>query len=1306
MARQEEQKILIKNARSKFLAMATAYSLGVFNDNFFKQAAMLLAVAAGKSRLQGIATVLFSLPFVLFSSYAGWYSDKFVKRNVIIWTKILEFAAMIAGAYGILFSNWFCIVAMVGLMGFQSTLFSPALNGSIPELYPEWYVPKANALLKLVTTLFILLGIALAGIALDQNWFNAEPFNFGRFLVSIIILSVSLIGVAASFKVNKYESKSTSEPFPWFGPINSIKDLFIIKKDKELFLALMGSCFFYGVSSFIVLTLNAYGLAQLNYSQTLTGLMSVALMIGICAGSILAAKLYSANKWHRLISLSIAGIAAGLGAVSAIASMSQSIQKTVLFSSLVLTGCFGGLLLIPIASFIQIRPAENEKGKILGVCNFIDFTGILIGGQIFSMVSNINPSIVLFYLCLFCFAAAIIFYFNIRDLKMKNSKNLCNSIIIFFLKCVLFIRYSIKISGLDKIKKTSGKGILFLPNHPALIDPVILYSVLYNKFQPRPLAAQEQLDSHLVNFFAKRVNPISVPDIHLTGKENKDSALKSVMITAEALKSGDNVILYPSGRLYTQYLENIGANSSVEFILKEIPGVQIVLIKTSGLWGGSLSRADGTYPSFTKKMKIYIISLFLNLIFFGPRRKVTIDIVEPADFPRNSDRLIINKYLENFYNNGALKNTFVPYNWFQGFAPKILPEPEQRKISGNVENVSKEIRDKVIEYLKKKTGIKGVSLESNLSADLGIDSISLADIMVWIESEFNVALEDMEGIHTAGDCVIAAAGIIVSGKSEELSNVNIEWFKPNTMDKTIIFQKENLGEIFLEISRKFPNQLIIADKNSGSKTYADLTAAIIIFQKYFSGFAGDRIGIMLPASVASVVSYFGALFSGKVPVMINWTVGEKQMKYSLEQTNVSFVVTSKQLLNKIKSQGFDYSQMKINWIFLEEFAAAVSKLDKLSAFLKSRFPSKFLNVGKIKDTAVILFTSGSEDNPKSVPLSHKNIIQNIRDVLEYVKLENSDVILGMLPPFHSFGITATMMMPLCLGLKTAYHPNPTEGVMLAKIISAYKVSMLVGTPTFLNGIMRCAIKKQMQSVKIIAAGAEKCSEHVFNAIKEICPQAVVCEGYGITECSPIVSFNPTDKPAAGTIGKVLKSIEYAIINPETRERVGKGAPGMLLVRGDSIFSGYLNEKDNNPFMEFDNKTWYKTGDLVSENENGYLVFQGRLKRFIKIGGEMISLPAIESVLNKNLIPDNFDNEGPAFAVEELLLENSSKLVLFTILDADKSTVNTAIRKSGLSNLHAIYRIIKLDELPVLGTGKTDYKKLKSLLTEFLKKENI
>ncbi len=154
---------------------------------------------------------------------------------------------------------------------------------------------------------------------------------------------------------------------------------------------------------------------------------------------------------------------------------------------------------------------------------------------------------------------------------------------------------------------------------------------------------------------------------------------------------------------------------------------------------------------------------------------------------------------------------------------------------------------------------------------------------------------------------------------------------------------------------------------------------------------------------------------------------------------------------------------------------------------------------------------------------------------------------------------------------------------------------------------------------------------------------------------------------------------------------------MLFVRGNSVFSGYLNEQNKNPFVEYHSKMWYKTGDIVSENINGYLIFKGRLKRFIKIGGEMISLPAIENVLNEKLITPDYNQDGPVFAVDELILENNSKIVLFTTIDIDKSEVNNAIRKAGFSNLYTIYKVFKLDFIPVLGTGKTDYKKLKGIV---------
>ena len=168
--------------------------------------------------------------------------------------------------------------------------------------------------------------------------------------------------------------------------------------------------------------------------------------------------------------------------------------------------------------------------------------------------------------------------------------------------------------------------------------------------------------------------------------------------------------------------------------------------------------------------------------------------------------------------------------------------------------------------------------------------------------------------------------------------------------------------------------------------------------------------------------------------------------------------------------------------------------------------------------------------------------------------------IGMLPPFHSFGLTGTVLLPLCAGVKSVYHPNPTEAIALAGLIEAYKVSILVGTPTFLNGIARASKPQQLASLKLAFSGAEKCPESVYTTLKQLCPDLTILEGYGITECSPIVSYNRPESHKPYTIGKVVDSVEYAIINIDTKKKVAYGNTGILLVRGASIFNGYLNYK--------------------------------------------------------------------------------------------------------------------------------------------------
>jgi long-chain-fatty-acid--[acyl-carrier-protein] ligase len=291
----------------------------------------------------------------------------------------------------------------------------------------------------------------------------------------------------------------------------------------------------------------------------------------------------------------------------------------------------------------------------------------------------------------------------------------------------------------------------------------------------------------------------------------------------------------------------------------------------------------------------------------------------------------------------------------------------------------------------------------------------------------------------------------------------------------------------------------------------------------------------------------------------------------------------------------------------------------------------------------------------------------------------------------------------------AHHPDPTEAATLARIIEAYRTTIMVGTPTFLDAIARAATAEQLSSLRLAVTGAEKCPERTYDRLEQINPEMEVLEGYGVTECSPIISVNRPGRSRRGTIGEPMGSIQWAIVDVETQSRHAEpGSQGMLLVRGPSVFGGYMHYDGPGPFAEFDGQQWYRTGDLVVEEPGRVLRFSGRLKRFVKMGGEMISLPAIESVLAGAFEappPGPGDvaarqaqaTRGPSLAVEAAGQEGQVEIVLFTTGLLDREAVNRAIRDAGLSPLHNIRRVIQLDEIPVLGTGKCDYRELKRRL---------
>jgi long-chain-fatty-acid--[acyl-carrier-protein] ligase len=870
-------------------------------------------------------------------------------------------------------------------------------------------------------------------------------------------------------------------------------------------------------------------------------------------------------------------------------------------------------------------------------------------------------------------------------------------IIVLVMRTLLRLRYGLTIKGLDAIKpSTADQGILFLPNHPALIDPVIMYVTLFDRFRPRPLADESQVNIPVLRRVVKWARCVTIPDIATKGRQSRDEVVAAMAEITSSLHQGDNVLLYPSGRIYHSRYESIRGNGGVAAILKQAPDIRVVLARTTGLWGSSFSRADGGKPSLLADTLKHLFYVVVNGLFFMPRRQVVLEFVEPLDIPHSGDRMALNRYLEDFYNQQAPGNTVVPHFWWQGSRPRPMPEPGQKRVAGDSGRVSEAVRQQVFAKITALSGAQNIDGRDSLAGELGIDSLGLAELAVWIEQEFGYVVDDLESVQTAGDLLLAASGQLISRKNDQVEPPPAAWFAVPDKEPLVLGQGRTITELFLSQARKNPGKALIADLRSGVRTHREIIVALHLMVPVFARLPGRNVGLMLPAGVGCTIAYLALLFAGKTPVMVNWTVGAGNMAYCLDKVGVTTVVSARALLTRLAGQGIGLDDLAVEWLHMEDMVKAFSLPGKIVAKLRSYGSWSLLGrQGDAEEIAAILFTSGSEARPKAVPLSHGNFLANLRDVAQVLQFHGDDSMLGILPPFHSLGLTGTLLLSVCMGMKTVYHANPTEAGVLAKICEVYKTTVLIGTPTFLNGILRAAQPGQLDSLRLVFTGAEKCPGHVYQAVADHCPQVVMCEAYGVTECAPGVSLNRPDRPVPGTIGPLLPSMEHVLVDVESRRPVALGEQGMLLVRGPNVFKGYLHHDGKQPFVEHDGRQWYETGDLVSEDEQGVLTFRGRLKRFIKLGGEMISLPAIEAALLATV--DSDKDEAVPLAVEATPDEEHPEVVLFTTFEITREAANKAIREAGLSPLHNIRRLVPVEEIPVLGTGKTDYQALKKML---------
>ena len=381
-------------------------------------------------------------------------------------------------------------------------------------------------------------------------------------------------------------------------------------------------------------------------------------------------------------------------------------------------------------------------------------------------------------------------------------------------------------------------------------------------------------------------------------------------------------------------------------------------------------------------------------------------------------------------------------------------------------------------------------------------------------------------------------------------------------------------------------------------------------------------------------------------------------------------------------------------IFIEDILASLGRFEKALAFVKSILPTALLKrIGgaiKLDRAAVILFTSGSEKDPKVVQLTQKNLLSNIDSFSEMMQIYDMDNLLAVLPYFHVFGLTINLWTPLCLGMTSITYANPLDFKTIAGIIKEDKPELLVGTPLFLEGYAKQSQPGDFDSIRLAVSGADKCPDTLRTIYREK-HSIEIFEGYGATETSPVISANPRDANRPGSIGIPIPGTEVKIQHYETGEDCKVGEIGKILVKGDGVMQGYLNDMEESSLRI--KSGWYDTGDLGYLDEDGYLWHKGRMKRFVKIGGEMISLVAVEEALNA-ITPE----EVECCAVELPDAKRGSKIVAVTTADIDPQQIAKQLSEE-LPNLALPKKYVTIPEFPRMGSGKTDFRTLTGMVRD-------
>lgn len=502
------------------------------------------------------------------------------------------------------------------------------------------------------------------------------------------------------------------------------------------------------------------------------------------------------------------------------------------------------------------------------------------------------------------------------------------------------------------------------------------------------------------------------------------------------------------------------------------------------------------------------------------------------------------------------------------------------------------------------------------------------------------------------------------------------------------------GSVFLALvdaRRKYGGKTpAIVDGDERVLSYDEvIRAALALGHALKKGTApGDAVGVMLPTGAAAVIAFFALSAYGRVPAMLNFTSGAAGLTSAIRTAKIKKVVTAHRFVDLAKLESLIAELGKAaELIYLEDVREKLSIVDKGFAAVGGLLPSVVATRPPDRSPAVILFTSGTEGEPKGVALSHTNLLSNVEQVRSHIQLFPTDVLFNPLPTFHCFGLTVGALMPLYLGIKAIFHPTPLQPHEIVRRIKDSGATILLSTDTFISQYARAGEQGDLNSLRLAVCGAERLRDETRALLRKKYSIELL-EGYGVTEAAPVVAANQIGANRPGTVGKFMAGMEHRLDPVE-----GIPNAGRLFVRGPNVMLGYIKPDKPGEIVPLEGG-WHDTGDVVSVDPEGFIAIKGRLKRFAKIGGETVSLAVVESCASA-LWPE-FSHAAVAVADGR----KGEQIVLVTTNpEAQRVDLVGWAHNHGVPDIAVPRRIVHVNDVPVLGTGKTDYVRVQKLAND-------